>query len=110
MRTLTAGLVLFLLSACGSAPGSGIGATCSVTQKCDGLSCDLSVPGGYCTKFCNTSGSTSECPDGSVCTRKMATRHSPRSYPLGIARDLATTARFALVSVSNSAQATHGAR
>jgi hypothetical protein len=67
MRNLTLALALGLLTACGSAPGSGIGATCSATQKCDGLTCDLSAAGGYCTKFCNTSGSTSECPDGSVC-------------------------------------------
>ena len=55
------------LTACGDDPPN-VGGTCTATGGCDeGLQCDTTVPGGYCTKPCTASGSTSECPEESVC-------------------------------------------
>ena len=52
--------------ACGSDPN--IGGTCTTVADCDDdLSCETTVPGGYCTAPCTTTGSTDECPDGSIC-------------------------------------------
>jgi hypothetical protein len=47
-----------------------VGSTCRPDGGgCDqGLTCDTSVDGGYCTSPCTTSGSTSGCPEGSICT------------------------------------------
>ena len=59
-------LLAMLLVACGGAPN--VAGTCATNADCDdGLTCDTSVPGGYCTKACTTSGSTDECPEESVC-------------------------------------------
>ncbi len=59
-------LVILLVSCGGDAPN--VGGTCTAMGGCDeDLSCDTSVVGGYCTAACTTSGSTDECPDGSVC-------------------------------------------
>lgn len=62
-------LLLFalLVAACSSDPPN-VGATCTASDGCDEeLTCDTTVPGGYCTTACSTSGSTSECPEASVC-------------------------------------------
>lgn len=60
-------LLVMLLVACGDDPPN-VGGTCTATDGCDeGLMCNTTVPGGYCTKSCTTSGSTSECPDEAVC-------------------------------------------
>ena len=57
-----------LLLGCGGDDPPNIGDGCTATAGCDeGLTCNTSVPGGYCTKACTTSGSTSECPENSVC-------------------------------------------
>lgn len=57
---------MILIAACGSDPN--VGGTCTGTGGCDeGLTCDTAIAGGYCTAACTTSGSTDECPDGSVC-------------------------------------------
>jgi hypothetical protein len=64
MRSLA---VVFLIAACTSGPD--VGHTCSSTAPdCDeSLTCSTAVLGGYCTAVCTTPGSTSQCPDGSVC-------------------------------------------
>ena len=67
MRVLFFTAVVILASACGGDPPN-VGATCTAGGGCDeGLTCDSSVPGGYCTKACTTSGSTAQCPEESVC-------------------------------------------
>lgn len=59
-------IVMFAAGACSAPPN--VGATCTATDGCDeGLTCDTGIPGGYCTAACTTSGSTSECPEESVC-------------------------------------------
>ena len=56
-----------LIAASGDDPPN-VGGTCTAADGCDdGLMCNTTVPGGYCTKSCTTAGSTSECPDDSVC-------------------------------------------
>ena len=59
--------VLFaMLAACGGPPN--VGSTCTAAKDCDSsLTCSTAIPGGYCTKTCTTPGSTSECPEDSVC-------------------------------------------
>lgn len=58
---------LLLLLACGSDPPN-VGGTCTSTGGCDeGLTCDTTVPDGYCTKACATSGMTAGCPEDSIC-------------------------------------------
>lgn len=65
MRIL-AGLIL-LVAACSSDPPN-IGATCTASDGCDEeLTCNTAIPSGYCSKPCTTAGSTSECPDDSIC-------------------------------------------
>ena len=65
MRTLP--LLLLFLVACGSDPPN-VGGTCTGSGGCDeDLTCDTTVPGGYCTTSCTTSGSTDQCPEASVC-------------------------------------------
>lgn len=59
-------LALVSLAGCGS-DAPNIGSACSGFQCDEGLTCNLNVSGGYCTKTCVTAGSTSECPEGSVC-------------------------------------------
>lgn len=59
-------LMLGLLACGGDSPN--VGGACTATEGCDEeLTCNTSVPGGYCTTSCVTSGSTDECPDESVC-------------------------------------------
>lgn len=59
-------LVIFLI-ACGGDPPN-VGGTCTTAGGCDDdLTCNTTVPGGYCTASCTTSGSTDECPEESVC-------------------------------------------
>jgi hypothetical protein len=66
MRMLLLPLFVIAIAACGDDPN--IGGTCTATDGCDeDLTCDTTVPGGYCTAACTTSGSTEQCPDGSVC-------------------------------------------
>ncbi len=56
-----------ILVACGGDPPN-VGATCTANGGCDeGLTCDTTVPAGYCTKSCATPGSTAECPEASIC-------------------------------------------
>lgn len=65
MRTFA--LLVVIFTGCGGDPPN-VGDTCSAAADCDeGLSCDTSVPAGYCTTACTTAGSTEECPDDSVC-------------------------------------------
>lgn len=48
--------------------GSNVGQPCDGDDACGGgLTCLAAAPGGYCTQSCTTSGSTGECPSGSVC-------------------------------------------
>ncbi|MBX3159169.1 MAG: hypothetical protein KF773_24585 [Deltaproteobacteria bacterium] len=66
MRTLAPLLILFA-AACGGDPPN-VGGSCTATDGCDDdLTCNTTVPGGYCTTACTTPGSTSECPEDSVC-------------------------------------------
>ena len=52
--------------ACSDPPN--VGGTCTASGGCDeDLTCNTSIPGGYCTTSCTTPGSTSECPEDSVC-------------------------------------------
>ena len=64
MRTL---LAVVLVIGCSN--DTSVGETCGVNRPvCDeSLSCSSSVPGGYCTTACSSPGSTSQCPEGSVC-------------------------------------------
>lgn len=66
MRTLP--LALLLITACGS-DDILIGDKCSTGDRCEanGLACETSVPGGYCTALCTMAGEQAECPDGAVC-------------------------------------------
>ena len=58
--------LVILIAACGGPPN--VGATCTTAGGCDkDLTCNTTVPGGYCTAACTTSGSTSQCPEESVC-------------------------------------------
>ena len=68
MRAPCLAILLFVASACGTDPPN-VGGTCTGTATgCDmNLTCDTSVPGGYCTTSCTTSGSTEQCPEGAVC-------------------------------------------
>lgn len=61
-------LAALLGPACSSNPPN-VGAICAADAGgCDqGLRCDTSVDGGYCTSPCTTAGSTSDCPEGSIC-------------------------------------------
>ncbi len=66
--TLTCALLLLtgILAGCSDRPN--VGGACTATGGCDqGLTCDVAVVGGYCTKSCTTQGATSGCPEGSVC-------------------------------------------
>jgi hypothetical protein len=69
MRALSAVFIaaLAMVSACGNPPD--VSGTCTAPANgCDqGLTCDTTVANGYCTKSCTTTGSTTECPEGSVC-------------------------------------------
>lgn len=59
-------LVASALTACGDPPN--VAGTCTANTDCDeGLTCDTTVPMGYCTKTCTTAGSTDQCPEDSVC-------------------------------------------
>jgi len=61
-------LLLILFAAACSDDPPNVGGTCTAMDECDeGLTCDTTVPAGYCTTTCTTSGSTSECPESSVC-------------------------------------------
>ncbi len=68
MRTLAAILIIsWLATGCGGDPPN-VGGTCTATSGCDeDLTCNTTIPGGYCTTSCTTSGSTEECPEDSVC-------------------------------------------
>ncbi len=73
MKTIPAiSFVLALLFAtaagCSDDPPPNIGETCTSTTGCDeGLQCNTTVPGGYCTTSCTTAGATDQCPEDSVC-------------------------------------------
>lgn len=65
MKLALLSLVL-ALAGCGDDPN--VAGACTANDGCDdGLTCNTAVAGGYCTTPCTTSGSTDECPDGSVC-------------------------------------------
>ena len=52
----------------GCADDLNVGDACTATADCDpGLTCETSVPGGYCTQACTTAGEVSDCPDGAIC-------------------------------------------
>lgn len=60
-------LLSFALLSC-SDPPPNVGGACTASGGCDeGLTCNTTVPGGYCTASCTTSGSTDQCPEESVC-------------------------------------------
>ena len=51
--------LLFVVAACGGDPN--IGGTCTAQGGCDDeLTCDVRVPGGYCTMACATPGGNIE--------------------------------------------------
>jgi hypothetical protein len=64
-------LIVIFVGALGAGCGDhqpNVGATCTATGGCDtGLTCNLAVPGGYCTQPCVTPGIRSGCPDGALC-------------------------------------------
>jgi hypothetical protein len=65
LPTMVLGLGL-LLAGCSDRPN--VGASCTAMEGCDdGLTCELSVAGGYCTRSCTSAGSEDQCPEGSVC-------------------------------------------
>jgi hypothetical protein len=68
MTTMRYALALaVLLAACGDDPPNVAG-TCTATDGCDeGLTCNTTIPNGYCTVACTVAGSTDDCPDGAVC-------------------------------------------
>jgi len=60
-------LASVLSAGCGGNPPN-VGGTCTATGGCDeGLTCNVSIAGGYCTAACTTPGVRAECPDGSWC-------------------------------------------
>ena len=60
-------VLVILIVACGGDPPN-VGGTCTAMDGCDeDLTCNTSLPGGYCTASCTTSGSTEQCPEGAVC-------------------------------------------
>lgn len=74
------GLVALLTgfaSGCGTTSGehpdaasgaSSVGHACTSNDGCgSGLTCDMTVLHGYCTKSCTMQGATSECPEGAIC-------------------------------------------
>jgi hypothetical protein len=63
------GLILFLFaSGCSNKDEDRVGANCGGDSTCaKGLTCDLAIPGGYCTKPCTLTGQTNECPGGAIC-------------------------------------------
>jgi len=68
MKLLLSLFIVIMASGCGGDDPPNIGATCTAEAGCDdGLSCDVGVPGGYCTTGCTASGTTDECPEASVC-------------------------------------------
>lgn len=55
------------VAGCGDDPPN-VGATCTSTTGCDkDLTCNTTVPGGYCTTTCTARGEQAECPDESIC-------------------------------------------
>jgi hypothetical protein len=68
MRILSTALMGALLLAAGCSDPPNVGGACTATGGCDeGLTCDVAVPGGYCTAACTTPGVRAECPEGSLC-------------------------------------------
>ena len=67
--SLCGGLALLTMSLAGCSDPPNVGNLCTApAQGCDeGLICETSVPGGYCTKVCTVQGSADGCPEGSVC-------------------------------------------
>jgi hypothetical protein len=65
-RLLLAAFALCLI-ACGQ---TSVGDTCTQDSDCDrGQTCYTTAPGGYCSKGCNVSGATTECPANTVCAQ-----------------------------------------
>lgn len=59
--------LLSVAAGCGDDAPS-VGGACTDNAACgDGLTCDTTVAGGYCTKACTMTGETSECPAGAIC-------------------------------------------
>ena len=54
-----------------SCQGNTVGVGCTSDSECDrGQSCFTNgFPGGYCTKGCTHEGTTTECPNGTICAR-----------------------------------------
>lgn len=76
MRSLFVSILLVAATGCGDDPPN-VGGTCAAMDDCDdGLTCDTGAAGGYCTKSCTMPGSTSECPDESVCDAVVGTAMS----------------------------------
>src|SRR5438046_9267429 len=66
MRALV--FTILLLGCGGGGDPPNVGAACTATGGCDeDLTCNTSVPGGYCTQACTSPGTTAECPDDSIC-------------------------------------------
>lgn len=66
MRRVLLAVAVLTLSACG---GTAVGRACTADADCDaGQICYTSLPGGFCSKGCSESGSTTECPGGTVCS------------------------------------------
>lgn len=45
----------------------GVGNACDVDEDCETGTCYVGPGGGYCTTPCENEGSTSECPEDTVC-------------------------------------------
>jgi hypothetical protein len=65
---LLALLAMLSPAACSGSNPPNVGARCTLDAGCDqGLTCDTTVDGGYCSSACATAGSTAGCPDQSIC-------------------------------------------
>lgn len=64
MKSALVALALVFVAGCNA--GGSIGWSCTSAGDCDhGQVCDLTQPGGFCTRGCGTA--VASCPSGSVC-------------------------------------------
>jgi hypothetical protein len=67
LRALAILLLLTAPGGCGD-DAPNVGAACTAGGGCDeGLTCNTSFAGGYCTVACNATGTTAGCPHGAIC-------------------------------------------
>jgi len=64
-------VLVVVLMGCGGGGGSppNVAGTCTAPDAgcSEGLTCDTTIPMGYCTKACTTAGTTAGCPEASIC-------------------------------------------